>query len=93
MIQEELIGKQLEVVESTNSSILGLSGKIVFETKNTFEIETSKGRKKLIKRNIKFKIVENDKESLIDGKLIEKTPEERIKLKCQTKNKQRKFLE
>ncbi|MBW3021012.1 ribonuclease P protein subunit [Candidatus Woesearchaeota archaeon] len=93
MIQKEFIGTQLEIVESSNVQNVGLKGKVVFETKSTFEIETSKGKKKVIKKQNKFKFIENGKEFLIDGKSIEKAPEERIKLKCQTKNKQRKFLE
>lgn len=92
MIRDEFIGKKLEIVESSNVQNVGLKGKVVFETKSTFEIETSKGKKRIIKKTNKFKFIDNDKEFLIDGKSIDKAPEERIKLKCQTKNKQRKFL-
>lgn len=91
-MKDELIGSNLEVIESSNASNVGMKGKIVFETKGTFEIKTDEGNKKLIKRISKFKIIKKGKTFMIDGKTIEKAPEERIKIKCQTQ-KQRKFLE
>lgn len=92
MINEELIGSELEIIESSNGSNIGIKGKIVFETKGTFEIMTEEGKKKVIKKINKFKITKKGKTFMIDGKKIEKAPEERIKIKCQTQ-KQKKFLE
>lgn len=92
MIKDELIGSDLEVIESSNASNRGIKGKIVFETKSIFEIKNDEGCKKLIKKISKFKITKKGKTFMIDGKTIEKAPEERIKIKCQTQ-KQRKFLE
>jgi len=92
MISAELIGTFAEIVESSNASYVGLKGKVLYETKNTFELEIGNKKKKVIKRVAKFKFIKKGKVFLIDGKKIEKAPEERIKLKCQ-KQKQRKFLE
>ena len=73
------IGKKLNIVNATTSSLEGLSGNIVDETKNIFVIETKSGIKKIMKSNIEFTI--NDSKEIIDGKLIMKKPEDRLKIK------------
>lgn len=79
MTQKELIGMKACVVESTNPSNIGIEGAVADETKSTITIKTTKGMKKMIKNQNKFKFEENGKTFLIDGKLLEKRPEERIK--------------
>ncbi len=71
------IGQQIEIVESSNKSLVGLSGTIINETKETFEIKTSTKRKTVVKNQITFTI--NNKK--ICGKDIIKTNENRIKLR------------
>ena len=56
MTTTNLIGKQAEVVESKNRSLLGIKGKIVDETKNTITISIGEKQKKLIKSQIALKI-------------------------------------
>ena len=73
----ELIGELIEIMESTNKANLGLSGKIVDETKSTLRIEQQGKIKTLLKKNIVFKLVRNN--LLIDGKTITKRPEDRVK--------------
>ena len=76
---EEYIGKTLEVIESSNTSLMGLQGKIIDETKYTFLIETNqteKMEKRVMKKGNTFHI--NGKE--VQGSLITKRPEERLKL-------------
>lgn len=76
---EEYIGKTLEIVQSSNQSLTGLRGKILDETKHTFLIETNqteKPEKRIMKKGNTFHI--NGKE--VQGNLITKRPEERLKL-------------
>ena len=54
LLRLELIGLELKVDESTNRNIIGLSGKIVDETRNTLKIETGKGVRILVKEQCTF---------------------------------------
>jgi ribonuclease P protein subunit POP4 len=49
LVRHELIGLLAEVVESTNSSMVGISGRVIDETRNTFLIETRSGDKRVPK--------------------------------------------
>ena len=73
----ELIGEEIEVVESTNNSYIGIKGKVVNETKSTIVIEQNGKNKTLLKRAIKFKLLHDGK--IIVGNDIVKRPEDRIK--------------
>lgn len=75
----EIIGNHAEVVDSSNKSDIGINGKIIDETKNTFIIETSKGEKILFKKNLKVKMKINNKNALVDCKIFLGRPEERLK--------------
>ncbi len=78
-LRDEFIGKKVEIVESKNKDLVGIKGKIVDETKNMFEIE-SKGKTKKVQKNIcKFKFLPEN--IIIDGKIINYRPEDRIVLK------------
>ena len=52
----ELIGQEIEIIDSTNKSELGLQGKVVDETKNILTISHEGNVKKLIKKNSDFLI-------------------------------------
>ena len=78
--QGEIIGKNIEIIESKNKSNNGLKGKIIDETKNTIKIKTKQGEKTLIKKNITFKM-ESNNNAIINGAEIHAAPEERIKLR------------
>ena len=73
----ELIGEEIEVVEATNKSNLGIKGKIVDETKETIIIEDESKSKTLLKKNIIFKLIKSGK--IIAGTEVAKRPEDRIK--------------
>jgi RNase P/RNase MRP subunit p29 len=66
-----LIGKKT-TAEYANILFEGI---IIDETKNTVDLETSNGIKKLIKKNAIFKISGQK----LNGKYITKRPEDRIK--------------
>ena len=71
----ELIGQEIEIIDSKNKSNLHLKGKVVDETKYTIKITFQGKTKTLMKDNIVFKL----KDKIIEGKTITKRPEERIK--------------
>ena len=78
-MKHEFIGLQATVIDSQNMLQKGLIGKIVDETKNTITIKTPKGYKKLIKSQIKIKIMLNDEEKIISMNSCVMRPEERLK--------------
>lgn len=95
-IQHELIGLQTEIIETRCKSLQNLSGTIINETMNTFEIEYFKNNElKTIrvpkhKNRYRFKIplygsdpqnTENNKTVPVEinGSILTKRPEDRIK--------------
>ena len=77
-LKGELIGKNIEVIDSTNRAQSGAKGKVIDETKGMITIRDEKGnRKKLIKNTITIKV----NGAIIRGEDIHAAPEERIKLK------------
>ena len=80
--KHELIGLHTEVIESSNEDYIGLSGEVINETKNTLNIEGKTVEKKICR--FLFKIPEGEKVEL-DGGLINKRPEERVKMKLPSK--------
>ena len=80
-IRDEFIGEQVEIVSSNNRQLLGLTGKIVDETRDSFKVLVNKRNfkefKMIFKKGTTFKIGG----MTIQGSKIAKKPEERIKLK------------
>jgi ribonuclease P protein subunit POP4 len=81
VIRHELIGLRAEVTESSNKFNVGISGKVVDETKNTLVIKTKKGEKKIQKHQAKFMFMLNEKKVVVDGSLLVARPEDRVKKK------------
>ncbi|MDY6957959.1 MAG: ribonuclease P protein component 1 [Halobacteriota archaeon] len=80
IIHNELFGLYVSVDKSTSSSMVGLSGKVVDESRNMLMIETADGEKKLPKSSSTFKFVLPSGENVIvDGKILVLRPEDRIK--------------
>ena len=78
-LHSEFIGLDVEITDSSNKSLVGLSGKVAFETQHTFTINTKTGFKTVPKQHNSWKF-QND--SVINGDLIAKRPEDRIKVKA-----------
>ena len=74
-LRGELIGSPIEV------SAKKVRGRIIDETKNTFEIITSKKQRKKILKNQEIIFKMKDKKIIVNGKILKIKPEERIKLK------------
>ena len=79
ILAQEFIGKWIEITQSDCKSQIGLCGKIVDETRNTFIIKTSKGTKRLIKSQLRFRLDGHQ----IKGADVAKRPEERLKMRIQ----------
>lgn len=73
--RDVLIGEEAEIIGAENKTLIGIQGMIIDETKNTLEISTKKGNKKIIKEQITIRI----KEKTIEGKNIQGRTETRIK--------------
>ncbi|QQG39231.1 MAG: ribonuclease P protein subunit [Candidatus Woesearchaeota archaeon] len=76
-----LIGKNVEVITSRNSALVGLRGKVVEETKNTLTINSGSKEKKIIKEQAEIKIIFKEDSIKIKGNLLVGKPEERLKKK------------
>ncbi|MEM2920703.1 MAG: ribonuclease P protein subunit, partial [Candidatus Bathyarchaeia archaeon] len=79
LLYHELTGLEVEVVSSTNSSLLGVSGVVVFETMKTLGLKTKSGRVITVPKDVavfNFKL-ENGSSKTLDGKLLKYRPEER----------------
>ncbi|MDP4012766.1 MAG: ribonuclease P protein subunit [Candidatus Nanoarchaeia archaeon] len=74
-----LIGRNIEIVEAKNKSLVGLKGKVVDETKNTLIIETKDREKSVLKEQVKLLINFKKEKIKADGKIFVGRPEERIK--------------
>ena len=81
LVQQEFIGLETKVVKSSNLDMMGITGKVVDETRNTFIISNNDGEKKvIIKDTAVFEFVIADGTVVeIDGKVIMGRPEDRIK--------------
>lgn len=74
----ELIGEEIEVIDSKNKSNAGIRGKVIDETKETMKVLQDDGEEAvLMKKIIVFKLVRSGK--IISGESIAKRPEDRLK--------------
>ena len=74
----ELIGLRTEIVESTNSQIIGLNGTITDETKSMITINTTNGTKMIAKSNNNWKFSIDNKDIVLNGSKIAKRSFDRI---------------
>jgi len=81
IVQHEFIGLEAKVVKSSNPDIVGITGKVVDETRNTFTISLNDGEKKVvIKDTAVFEFVMPDGTVVeMDGKVMMGRPEDRLK--------------
>lgn len=80
VIRCELIGTEAKVAKSKHRGYVGISGKIIDETRNTFVILHKGERKRIIKDSAVFRFKFSDGTIVeIDGKLLMGQPEGRLK--------------
>ncbi len=74
----ELIGEEIEVVDSKNKSNIGIRGKIIDETKETIKVRRDDGNEVVLMKNIiTFKLLKTGKVLL--GEQVARRPEDRLK--------------
>jgi len=80
LIRYEFIGTEAKVAKSTHPGYVGISGKIIDETRNTFAI-LHKGKRKIVtKESAVFHFKFSDGTIVeIEGKLLLGKPEDRLK--------------
>lgn len=75
-----VIGKEIVIVNSSNPYLIGLKGKVIYETKNMLTIKTDNGLKKIPKNVCLIRVFLNDNLYLdVNGKKIVGTLDRRIK--------------
>ena len=80
LIRYELIGTDAKVSESKHSDYVGLSGKIIDETRNTFTILNEGKRRTVLKNSSVFHFKFSDGTIVeINGKILVGRPEDRLK--------------
>ena len=75
----EIIGLHATIIESSNSQLKGLNGIIVYETKNTFMLETINGLKIIPKLFNKWEFQINKLKIVVEGLIMRKKPQDRIR--------------
>ncbi len=68
------LSRNLEVIDSTDPTLVGVSGVVMDETRRTIRVQTSDNDITIAKNTVRFTI--DDEE--IDGSLVGQRPEERI---------------
>jgi ribonuclease P protein subunit POP4 len=80
IVQHEFIGLEAKVVKSSNPTVVGISGRVVDETRNTFIILHDDNRKVVAKDKSVFDFVMPDRTVVeIDGKVLIGRSEDRIR--------------
>lgn len=76
--RHELIGLECEVVDSNDENLIGIKGEVLNETQSLLRIGDTKVEKKIC--TFRFELPSGKKIEM-EGKLIDKRPEERIGMK------------
>lgn len=78
--RDELIGRSVKVVQSTDAGLVGLSGTVVDETLRTLTLRKADGREVRVgKRGQSFEVATPKGPVRLDGAAIEFRPEDRTK--------------
>lgn len=82
LVQGELIGLNAKVVKSTNPSNIGISGKVIDETRNTLTIRKGNTNKIIPKETAVFQFtLPNGTVVEAEGNVLMGRPEDRVKKK------------
>jgi len=80
IIRHEFVGTQAKVAQSLHRDYLGLSGRVVGETRNTFTLLDAGKAKNVLKEFSVFNFTFDDGTVVdVDGKLLVGRPEDRLK--------------
>ena len=82
LVRHELIGLTARIVEARNRQVVGTSGKVVDESRNTLTLEVRGRERSFPKGECIFEFrIPSGKRVRVDGKLLVARPEDRIKKK------------
>jgi len=82
VLRHELIGLDVLVARASNPGHVGVSGRIIDETRNTLVILTGRGEKRIPKRFSVFRLRLPDGTTVdVDGSSLETQPERRISMR------------
>ena len=82
LVRHELIGLRVTIIGAKNPQIIGTSGRVVDESRNTLTLETRGKEKRFPKAECIFEFrIPSGKRVRVDGKLLVARPEDRIKKK------------
>ena len=79
LVRHELIGLSLRILESSNSTLRGLKGKVIGESRNMLKIATGKGTVAVPKDICTFEFAVDNKKVRMKGSLLVARPEDRIR--------------
>jgi len=80
IVQDEFIGLKAKVAKSANPDCVGIEGRVIDETRNTFVLAQNGREKRVIKETSVFHFAYPDGTIVeIDGKVLVGRPEDRIK--------------
>ena len=74
----EITGLHATIIESSNLQLKGFNGIVVYETKNTFTLETKNGLKTIQKLFNKWEFQINKSKIAVEGLIMRKKPQDRI---------------
>lgn len=85
ILRHELIGLNLEVVNSTDSGLISTKGRVINETRNTLVLEKENGKEITLVKEISTFRIQFESENVVkidvDGRLLVGRPEDRLKRK------------
>lgn len=91
LLNHELIGLKVKIVQSKNETLVGKKGSVVDETKHTFLLRESnkkeKKESKVIKKDSTFSFDVGGKNIEVKGENLVGNPWERLKKKIKVKNR------
>ena len=80
IVQREFIGLKVKIAKSANPDCVGIKGRVIDETRNTFILAQNGVEKRVIKEISVFHFTYPDGTVVeIDGKVLVGRPEDRIK--------------
>ena len=83
ILLQEFIGNHVKIVDAKNTTLKGVEGVIVDETKHTFVVQVAEEQvlKRILKHVIVLELSYKGKRVRIQGRLLVGRPEDRIKKK------------
>lgn len=81
LIKQPFIGQEVQIMKSKNATQEGMKGTVIDETRERLTLQTNKGRRSVDKKSVQLRFKKEGQVYDIEGSLIAKTPEERIKIK------------